>query len=176
MITEFSFAQQEAVYNPKVRVNIISSALATQIALDEPLSFTRKHMKWINSQMLESKGILRVVPLQMGCNKVLLDFYIFDIHEGDKFFLSGQPIEHLVNPNHDRATLQLRVGKEHVPISLVRSLNTMAEARSEQDPVEEVLSIIQEENTQPIMVDDAHHFVQETEPGGYVNLNKEESP
>lgn len=45
-----------------------------------------------------------------------------------------------------------------------------------QDPMEDVLSIIQEENTQPIPVDDAHHFVQETEPGGYVNLNKKESP
>jgi hypothetical protein len=167
---------QEAAYDLKVGVNIISSALAMRIAPDEPLSYTRKHLKWRDGQMLESKGILRVVPLHMGRNKVFLDFYVFDIHKGDKFFLIGQPIEHLVNPNHDRATVQLRVGKEYVPISLVRSLNTMAEARSEQDLVEEVLSIIQEENTQPISADDANHFVQEVEPGGYVKLDKEESP
>ena len=45
--------------------------------------------------MLENKGIIRVVP--KGRSRVILDFHIFDILEGDKIFLLDQPIENLVN-------------------------------------------------------------------------------
>ena len=53
----------------------------------------------------------------------------------------GQPIEPLVNPNGDPATLVVKVGKERVPVSLVHSCNTIAEARSEQDPLEDAVNI-----------------------------------
>ena len=69
---------------------------------------------------------------KMGRNKVFLDFHIFDVPEGEEFVLISQPIEPLVNPNGDRATLEVKVGKEKV--SLVRSCNTIAEARPEPDP------------------------------------------
>jgi hypothetical protein len=72
------------------------------------------------------------MSLKIGRNKVFLDFQIFDISEGEEIVLIGQPIEPLVNPNGDRATLEDKVGKEKV--SLVRSCNTIAEARPEQDP------------------------------------------
>ena len=58
----------------------------------------------------------------------------------------SQPIELLVNPNGNRATLQLEVGKEKIPVSLIHLGNTIIETRSEQDPVEEVMSIIQEKS------------------------------
>ena len=70
----------------------------------------------------------------------------------------GQPIEPLVNPNGDRATLEVKVGKERVLVSLVRSCNTIAEARPEQDPLEEAVNINQEEQTQPIPEEDVSHF------------------
>ena len=76
----------------------------------------------------------------------------------------GQPIEPLVNPNGDRATLEVKVGKERIPISLVHSCNTIAEARPEQDPLEEAVNISQEEQTWPILEEDVSHFVQETDP------------
>jgi len=72
----------------------------------------------------------------MSINKVYLDFHVFDIPEGEEFVLIGRPIEPLVNPNGDRATLEIKVGKENIPVSLVRSCNTIAEARPEQDPLE----------------------------------------
>jgi len=78
--------------------------------------------------------------------------------------LVGQPIEPLVNPNGDRATLEVKVGKERIPISLVHSCNTIAEARPEQDPLEEAVNISQEEQTWPILEEDISHFVQETDP------------
>ena len=86
----------------------------------------------------------------MGRNKVFLNFHIFDVPEGEEFVLIGQPIEPLVNPNGDRATLEVKAGKEKVPVSLVRSCNTIAEAGPEQDPLEEAVNISQEEQTQPI--------------------------
>ena len=91
---------QETFYDPKVGVNVMSKALADHIS-SEPLSSSRKHLKWIDGQIVESKGILHAMSLKMGRNKVFLDFHIFDIPEGEEFVLIGQPIEPLVNPNGD---------------------------------------------------------------------------
>jgi hypothetical protein len=105
-----------------------------------------------------SEGILRVKSLKMGRNKIFLDFHIFDVPEGEEFVLIDQPIEPLVNPNRDRATLEVKVGKERIPVSLVQSCNTFAETSPEQDPLKEVVSICREEQTQPILEEDATHF------------------
>ena len=61
-------APQENFYDPK-----------------ELMSFSRKHLKWIDGQMMESKKISPVMFLKMGHNKIFLDFHIFDIPKGDKF-------------------------------------------------------------------------------------------
>ena len=78
----------------------------------------------------------------MGNNRVYLDFHIFDIPKGVEFVLVGRPIEPLVNPNRDRATLEVKVGREVILVSLVHSCNTIAEARPEQDPLEEANSTL----------------------------------
>ena len=112
----------------------------------------------------------------MGNNRVYMDFHIFDISEGVEFILVGRPIEALVNPNRDRATLEVKVGREIIPVSLVRSCNTIAEARPEQDPLEEAVCTIQEGLTQPSLDDVATHFTQEPEPDGQGKLDGEELP
>ena len=101
------------------------------------------------------------MPLKMGRNKVFLDFHIFDVPEGEEFVLIGRTIEPLVNPNGDRATLEIKVGKEKIPICIVHSCNTIAEARPEKDPLEEAVNINQEEQTQPIPEEDVSHFTQD---------------
>ena len=116
------------------------------------------------------------MSLKMGCNKVFLDFHTFDVPEGEEFVLIGQPIEPLVNPNGDRATLEVKVGKEKVPISLVHSCNTIAEARPVQDPLEDAVNISQEELTQPILEEDVSHFTQETDPASKSKLDGEDIP
>ena len=78
----------------------------------------------------------------METNRVYLDFRIFDIPEGVEFLLVGRPI--VANPNRDRAMLEVKVGREIIPVSLVRSCNTIAKARPEQDPLEEAMCTIQE--------------------------------
>ena len=145
-------------YDPKVGVNVMSKTLANHIAPEEPLTFSCKHLKWIDGQIVESQGILRVVPMKMSTNKVFLDFHVFDILEGEEFVLIGRPVEPLVNPKGDRVTLEVKVGKEKIPVSLVCSCNTIAEARPEQDPLEEVVNISQEEQTQPILEEDVPHL------------------
>ena len=65
---------QETFYDPKVGVNVMSKTLVNHIAPEEPLTFSRKHLKWIDGQIVESQGILRVVPVKMSTNKVFLDF------------------------------------------------------------------------------------------------------
>ena len=79
--------------------------------------------------------------MKMSTNKFFLDFHIFDIPEGEEFVLIGRPVEPLVNPKGDRVTLDVKVGKEKIPVSLVRSCNSIAEARPEQDPLEEAVNI-----------------------------------
>jgi hypothetical protein len=112
----------------------------------------------------------------METNKVYLDFHIFAIPEGVEFLLVGRPIEPLINPNRDRATLEVKVGRELIPVSLVRSCNTIAEARPEQDPLIEAVCTIQEGLTQPSLDDVATHFTQELELDGQSKLDGEEPP
>ena len=86
----------------------MSRTLADQISPEQPLTFSRKHLKWIDGQIVESEGILHAISLKMGRNKVFLDFHIFNIPEGEEFVLISQPIEPLVNPNGDRAMLEVK--------------------------------------------------------------------
>ena len=65
----------------------MSRALADHVSPEQPLTLSRKHLKWIDGQIVESRGILRVVPFMMETNKVYLDFHIFDIPEGVEFLL-----------------------------------------------------------------------------------------
>jgi hypothetical protein len=58
----------------------------------------------------------------------------------------------------------------------VRSCNTIAEARLEKDPLEEVVCTIQEEQTQPSLDEVATHFTQEIEADGQSKLDGEETP
>jgi hypothetical protein len=122
-------ALHEVFYDPKVGANVMSKTLTDHIAPEESLTFFRKHLKWINGQIMKSTGILHITPLKMGCNKAFLDFHIFDMPKGEEFILIVQPIEPLVNPNRDQASLNVKVGKDRILVSLVRSCKTIAEAR-----------------------------------------------
>ena len=58
----------------------------------------------------------------------------------------------------------------------MRSCNTIAEARREQDPLKEAVCTIQEGLTQSSLDDIDTHFTQELEPDGQSKLDGEESP
>jgi hypothetical protein len=128
-------APQEVFYSPKVEVNMMSKTMADHVAPEEPPDFLSKVLEVDRRPDCEEY-------LKMGHNKAFLDFHIFDIPKGEEFILIGQPIEPLVNPNRDQASLKVKVGKDRISVSLVHSCNTIAEARPEKDPVEEAMSII----------------------------------
>ena len=72
--------------------------------------------------------------------------------------------------------LEVKVGREIIPVSLVRSCNTIAEARPEQDPLEATVCTIQEGLTQLSLGDVATHFTQEPDPDSQSKLDGEEPP
>ena len=49
---------QEAFYDPRVGVNIISRALADHISPEQPLTLSCKDLKWMDGQIVECQGIL----------------------------------------------------------------------------------------------------------------------
>ncbi|RLM85201.1 hypothetical protein C2845_PM04G01010 [Panicum miliaceum] len=59
-------APQEVFYDSKVGANVMSETLVDHIAPEEPLTFSRKHLKWIDGQIVKNTGILRVTPLKMA--------------------------------------------------------------------------------------------------------------
>ena len=69
----------------------MSKTLADHIS-SEPLTLSHKHLKWIDGQIVESKGILHAMSLKMGRNKIFLDFHVFNVPEGEEFVLISQPI------------------------------------------------------------------------------------
>ena len=82
---EFNDSIIEIYHDSWALLCTIGDATPQEIFYDpkELMSFSCKHLKWIDGQMMESNEIFHVVFLKMGRNKVFLDFHIFDIPEGD---------------------------------------------------------------------------------------------
>ena len=43
---------QEIFYDPKVGVNVMSKTLTDHISPEQPLTFSRKHLKWIDGHIM----------------------------------------------------------------------------------------------------------------------------
>ena len=110
-----------------------------------PLSKSRKYLFW-KGEILDSYGILRVVPRTLRDTEIYLDFHIFDIIDEIPLILVGQPITSLISPERRGRFLSLRLGKEEeVSVDLTRVLNTRVEPKPEVDLLEEVMSLSPEE-------------------------------
>ena len=59
---------QETFYDPKVGVNVMSKTLADHIS-SEPLTFSHKHLKWIDGQIVEGKGVLHATSLRLDVTR-----------------------------------------------------------------------------------------------------------
>jgi hypothetical protein len=49
-------APQEVFYDPKVGANVMSKTLVDHIAPEEPLTFSRKHLMWIDGHCEEYRN------------------------------------------------------------------------------------------------------------------------
>ena len=56
----------------------------------------------------------------------------------------------------DRTSLQFKVGKEIYSVSLLHSVNTIAEEGPKQDPLDKAIGKVLEELVQPSIKEDAH--------------------
>ena len=73
----------DALYNPVMGINIMSTYFALDLLKHMPLTPTTKLLKSVLGHILPSLGILYVLPIQVKGTKVHLSFYIFDIMEFD---------------------------------------------------------------------------------------------
>ena len=99
----------DALYNPVVVVNIMSTSFALDLLEQMPLTSTIKLLKGLSGHILPSLGILYVLPIHVNRTRVHLSFYIFDIMEFD--LLIGRPIERLIQEGQ-MVKLNIRLGKK----------------------------------------------------------------
>jgi hypothetical protein len=126
----------EAFYNPVVGVNIMSASFAQNLLKHIPLTPTTKLLKSPSGHIVQSLGILYVLPIQVRKTMVYLSFYIFDIMEFD--LLIGQPIDRFIQEGQI-GNLNIHLGKNFkLPLSITHSLNTKTEPCLEHDLIEEV--------------------------------------
>jgi hypothetical protein len=71
----------DALYNPVVGVNIMSSIFAHDLLKDMPLAPTIKLLKSLSGHFVPSLRILCTLPILVNGTKVHLNFYIFDVME-----------------------------------------------------------------------------------------------
>ena len=106
VINETSF---DALYNPIVGINVMSTSFAHAYLKDIPLTPIAKILKNLSRHILPSLGIVYVLPIQVKGTKVHLSFYIFDIIEFD--LLIRQSIEILIQEGQ-MGKLNIRLEKK----------------------------------------------------------------
>jgi hypothetical protein len=126
-------------YDPCLGINIISSSLVQTQLSEEPLSSSQKRLHVTPTQSLDCRGILRAAPVRIANPTLYLDFHVFDLPENlSHNTIIGRPIMKILEKVPRDQELELKVGKEYVPIQLSRAINTRVEP--EADPIEQVMS------------------------------------
>jgi hypothetical protein len=73
----------DALYNPTVGANLISSSFAHAFLGNEPLAPTCRTMSLASRSCMGSKGVLHDARLHMDDIVLALDFHVFDIQDFD---------------------------------------------------------------------------------------------
>jgi len=96
------------MYDPRVGVNIIPQHIVEQHFSIVPLSKASIHLQWMDGTFLESKGVLRVVPVTLQDTKMYLDFHVFDIPDSvPPLTLVSLPLASLANVDKCSGQLHL---------------------------------------------------------------------
>jgi len=149
-----------ALYNPVVGVNIMTLSFAHEFLKHMSLSPTTKLTKRPSGQIIQSSGILYVLPIQVRDTKVRLSFHIFDIIEFD--MLIGQLIERLLIEGQ-RGNLNISLGKDFKLHLSTHSTNAKIEPSPEPDPMEVVKEVSLEHHFSPNLEEDVEFYIEEEE-------------
>ena len=149
----------DALYNPVVGINIMSTTLAKYLQRNMTLTPTVKFIRNLSRQILPCLGILHVLPLRVEGTPVHLSFYVFDI--GDFHLLIGQPFRRLLYEGQT-GKLNICLGKKlQFAMSISHSLNAMTEPHPHYDPLEEFRAASLEFLVKPELEDEARFFIEE---------------
>jgi hypothetical protein len=119
----------DALYNPVVGINIIVLSFFHQLIKSKPLSPTMKLLNCSLGQIIQSSGILYVLPVSVYDMSIHLSFHICNFKEVD--LLIGYPSEKLLKEGHT-TKLDVCLGKTiKVPLHFSHSiLRTMCGSRT----------------------------------------------
>jgi hypothetical protein len=126
----------DALYNLDVGINIMALSIFQQFIKNKPLSPTTKLFKCSSGQIIQSSGILYVLPVSVYDMSIHLRFHNCDIKEFD--LLIGYPLEKLFKEGHT-GKLDFCLSKTiKVPLHFSYLIHTKTEPSLEPDPMEEV--------------------------------------
>jgi len=81
LLCQIRGSSMEILYNPSIGINIISKALVKTLYPDTSLTPSQKLLQSPSRSILESHGVLRVVPITIYNSEICLHFHIYGILE-----------------------------------------------------------------------------------------------
>jgi hypothetical protein len=84
-------------YSPSVGINLFSKTLANSLYPNTSLTPSQKRLQTSSGTILESNGVLRVIPIKINNFEICLDFHMYDTLEIT--LLIGRPIMRLLQEN-----------------------------------------------------------------------------
>jgi len=124
-------------YSPSVGINLISKTLANSFYPNTSLTPSQKRLQTSSGTIIESNGVLSVIPIRINNFEICLYFHIYDT--SDITLLIGRPIIRLIQEKPLQGHSDFKVGNSTINIHLAHSINTIMEPKYEQDSIEEVL-------------------------------------
>jgi hypothetical protein len=95
-------------YSKSIGINLISKTLANSLYPNTSLTPSEKHLQTSSGTILESNGVLRVIPIKINNSEICLDFHIYDTL--DITLLIGRPIMSSYRKNLYKVIWTLRLG------------------------------------------------------------------
>jgi hypothetical protein len=164
-------------YEPGLGVNIISSSLAKSLAAASSLSRSLNLLNIHSGETLGCQGVLRVCPVKFTEHELYLDFHLFDLpcHHTHSIII-GRPIMKILEQSPRKPELELQIGDDFLPVSYLRTENTLVEAEPKHDLLEEVMVASLAELAQPNFEEEILFFSEEDEALVLLELDPTEKP
>jgi hypothetical protein len=148
-----------ALYNPTVGVNIISALFAFDHLGERHVTPTTKSLRIGPHSTLRGVGIMHEVLVWHRETEIALDFHVFKVQDFD--ILIGHPVEKLFLDVSVLGGLKVSLGGKPFTLPIGQTKNSMAESVPQEEPVEEVLAVMPEDDSKPSLERDAELFIQE---------------
>jgi hypothetical protein len=106
-------------YHLGLRIDIILSPLVQTHLYEEPLSSSQKQLHVTPTQSLHCCGILRAASVYIANPPLYLDFHAFDLPKNlSHNIIIRRPIMKILEKVRRDKEMELKVGKEYVPVQL----------------------------------------------------------